>query len=91
MAEVRHLSIVGMVQGVGFRAAFLRQAQSRDLGGWVRNRRDGSVEAMIAGEAEAVAGMIAWARRGPPGSRVDQVAVELGSGAYAGFQLRPSE
>ncbi len=91
MAEVRRLSITGMVQGVGFRAAFHREAQRRDLGGWVRNRRDGSVEAVIAGDDEAVAAMIAWARRGPPGSRVDLVSVELGSGAYDGFQLRPTE
>ena len=89
--EVRRLLVTGIVQGVGYRAAFLREAQRRDLGGWVRNRRDGSVEAMIAGSDEAVADMIAWARRGPPGGRVDHVAVEPGSGTHDGFAMRPTE
>ncbi|HMX15371.1 MAG TPA: acylphosphatase [Rhodocyclaceae bacterium] len=89
--DVRRLVVTGIVQGVGYRAAFLREAERRDLTGWVRNRRDGSVEAMIAGSDEAVAGMIAWARRGPPGSRVDHVAVEFGHGSFDRFSLRSTE
>jgi acylphosphatase len=87
---VRHLVIHGRVQGVGFRASLAWEAQKQGITGWVRNRRDGTVEAMIAGSDEAVAAMIAWARRGPPGARVDRVEVELGSGDYSGFEQLPT-
>ncbi|MCX8018593.1 MAG: acylphosphatase, partial [Rhodocyclaceae bacterium] len=55
---------------------------------WVRNRSDGSVEAMVAGTAEQIAAIINWARRGPPAARVDHVAVELGAGEFASFEQR---
>jgi acylphosphatase len=71
----KHLSITGIVQGVGYRASFMAQAQALRLSGWVRNRRDGSVEAVVAGDAAGVDEIIAWARQGPPGARVDGVAV----------------
>lgn len=77
LAEARHLVISGRVQGVGFRFAMTREAMRLGLAGWVRNCRNGTVEALIAGPAEAVAGMLAWARRGPPPARVEQVAVAL--------------
>jgi acylphosphatase len=68
-----HLSIHGLVQGVGFRDALGLQAQERGLDGWVRNRRDGSVEALIRGEANAVEALIRWARHGPPAARVQRL------------------
>ena len=71
----KHLNIIGMVQGVGYRASFEAQARALRLSGWVRNRLDGSVEAMVCGEAEALMKMIEWARRGPPSARVSDVAV----------------
>ena len=86
----RHLVIHGRVQGVGFRASLAWEAQREGVTGWVRNRRDGTVEAMICGSDEAVATMIAWARRGPPGARVDRVEVELGSGEFSGFEQYPT-
>ena len=67
------LSIVGRVQGVGFRAWAVDEAMRRNLRGWVRNRRDGSVEALIIGQADAVAAMAAACRRGPPLAAVDTV------------------
>jgi acylphosphatase len=73
MTTTRHLRISGRVQGVGYRDALRRQALARGLSGWVRNRLDGSVEAVLQGDAPSVEQVIAWARRGPPASRVDRV------------------
>ena len=69
-----HLRIVGRVQGVGYRASFEAQARALRLAGWVRNRIDGSVEATVRGDLDAVEKIIAWARRGPPASQVQEVA-----------------
>ena len=69
----RHLSIDGRVQGVGFRWALQAEASRLGLCGWVRNRLDGSVEALACGDAEAVEALTAWAYRGPPAARVDRV------------------
>ncbi|MBE0621079.1 MAG: acylphosphatase [Burkholderiales bacterium] len=88
---VRHLDIFGQVQGVGFRYHFMEQAQALNLTGWVRNRRAGSVEAMIAGTPEAVESLIAWARLGPPAARVERVEVSATEGAFASFELRPTQ
>ena len=68
--------ISGRVQGVCFRIWTVEQAHALKLDGWVRNRRDGSVEAVFSGSAEAVAGMIAACRRGPSSARVDAVQDE---------------
>ena len=73
---IRHVTIRGRVQGVGYRYFVEREAQSRDLEGWVRNRRDGSVEAVFSGPAEAVTGMIAACRRGPSSARVEALQDE---------------
>lgn len=93
--EARHLVIRGRVQGVGFRYHMAREAARLNLRGWVRNRFDGTVEAVVAGSAEAVAAMLVWTRQGPPLARVEQVAVELAPAAEAdellaagGFQQR---
>ena len=71
--SIRQLAIRGRVQGVGYRAWVEDEAAARNLQGWVRNRRDGSVEAVFAGSAEVVNGMIAACRRGPSSARVDAV------------------
>ena len=73
---IRHVTINGRVQGVGYRYFVEQAARSRDLEGWVRNRRDGSVEAVFAGPAEAVTAMIAACRRGPSSARVEAVRDE---------------
>jgi acylphosphatase len=75
---IRHVTISGRVQGVGYRAWVDEQAVSRGLEGWVRNRRDGSVEAVFAGPEDVVAEMITACRRGPRSARVD--AVQTGGG-----------
>ena len=65
--------ISGRVQGVFFRASCAEEAARRGIGGWVRNRYDGSVEAAFEGETDAVDRMIAWCREGPRGASVTQV------------------
>lgn len=70
---IRHALIRGRVQGVGFRAWTEYTALERGLEGWVRNRRDGAVEAMFAGLEETVVAMIAACNEGPPGARVDTI------------------
>lgn len=88
--EIRHLIISGRVQGVWFRGSMVQEACRLGVMGWVRNRADGSVEAMVAGTAEQVAAIMNWARRGPPNAMVEHVAVEPGSGTFNGFEQRMS-
>ena len=73
---IRQVVIRGRVQGVGYRAWVEHQARVSRLGGWVRNRRDGSVEALFAGPEDVVAAMIAACHRGPPSARVETVTDE---------------
>jgi acylphosphatase len=94
---VRHLVIRGHVQGVGYRAWVERMALTRDIQGWVRNRIDGSVEAVFAGPPEDVAAMIALCRRGPAGARVAAIderdaSPDLLKRCYAGerFSVLPT-
>jgi acylphosphatase len=87
----KQLLIAGRVQGVGFRFYMERKARELGVTGWVRNRRDGSVEAVVQGTAGAVEAMIAWARRGPPSAVVAEVRVTDASGDYAAFDTRPTE
>lgn len=86
-----HFLVTGRVQGVGYRAFVEREALHLGLRGWVRNRRDGSVEAVLQGSPEAVEHMLALCRKGPPASRVDGVeTVGEGVGALFGFEVRPT-
>ena len=87
---ILHVTIRGRVQGVGYRAWVEHQARNRDLEGWVRNRRDGSVEALFAGPANVVADLVARCRRGPSTARVEAVAEEP-TGPEALNLRRPGE
>ena len=87
----RRLTIRGRVQGVGFRYALADEARARKLSGWVRNRRDGSVEAVVAGPEADVEAVIAWAHRGPPGARVSAVAVEPATTDVRDFEIVTSD
>jgi acylphosphatase len=83
--------ITGTVQGVWFRAWTVQEATARKLDGWVRNRRDGSVEAVFAGPADVVDDMLKACRRGPEAARVANVAVtEEGQAPQAGFRKLPT-
>jgi acylphosphatase len=76
---IRHVTVRGRVQGVGYRAWVEHQAIAHDLEGWVRNRRDGSVEAVFAGPEDVVSKVIASCRRGPSSARVDALRDEAGN------------
>lgn len=85
------LRIEGRVQGVGYRAFVERVAATHGVDGWVRNRRDGGVEAVASGAATAVAAMIAACEKGPPGGRVDMVKVLDEAATVApGFVVLPT-
>ena len=78
---IRHIIVRGVVQGVGYRAFVEHEARRRSLHGWVRNRRDGSVEAVFAGPRAVVEAMIEACRRGPFSARVDALDHRDGSDA----------
>ena len=69
-----HLLITGRVQGVGFRFSMCEAALGHGARGWVRNRRDGRVEAVVDGDETAIAAMLRWAQRGPRTAHVQHVA-----------------
>ncbi len=79
--RIVHVVIRGRVQGVGFRAWTQHQAQLRGIEGWVRNRRDGAVEAILSGREDAVEAMLDACREGPSTGRVEDVEVSAGDGA----------
>lgn len=81
------LVIHGRVQGVFFRDSMRREAQALGIAGWVRNRNDGTVEAVVQGERAAVDAIVRWARRGPEHARVERVETEPGEGGYTGFEI----
>lgn len=84
------LIVQGRVQGVAFRVSACGEARRLRLGGWVRNREDGSVEAVAEGPQDAVQAFVAWCRRGPPAAEVSNVAVTYteATGGLAGFNVR---
>lgn len=88
----RQLRILGQVQGVGYRDALRHEAERLGVTGWVRNCRDGTVEAVVQGAPERVEQLIAWARRGPPAARVDDLRVADDGDAhrYTRFERRPT-
>jgi acylphosphatase len=90
--ECRLFRVEGRVQGVGFREACVLRARMLGLTGYVRNRRDGSVQVMLQGPADAVARMQAWLHEGPPLARVDRVTVSSAPVAvFESFERRPTE
>jgi acylphosphatase len=94
MNVTHYLRIRGRVQGVGFREALRREALARGCSGWVRNRRDGSVEAVVQGDASQVQALIAWARRGPAAAEVTELVTSPAEGElarpYTGFDWLPT-
>ncbi len=87
---VRRLVIEGRVQGVGFRYALADEARELGLCGWVRNCRDGKVEAIVAGSMQNVDTIIAWSHKGPPAAKVTAVNVEPAAGDFTGFDIAPT-
>ena len=90
MDNVRaHAIIVGIVQGVFFRAHTQQEARRWGVAGWVRNRYDGTVEAVFEGKREAVEAVITWCHSGPPHASVDKVMVtwEDYTGVFSGFSV----
>ena len=85
----RRVIVHGRVQGVFFRDTMRRQAQQRGVSGWVRNNRDGTVEAVFEGEPDAVAGMVDWCSQGPRSAEVESVdeSTEEPEG-LSGFKIR---
>ena len=91
--QARQVRMRGLVQGVGFREACMRHARAQGVAGWVRNRLDGSVEALLQGTPTQLDAMCAWLRDGVRGARVtamDADAVPLPSPPLAGFERRPT-
>ena len=89
--DARRLIIHGLVQGVGYRYSMARAALALGATGWVRNHRDGTVEALICGEADVLAALIHWSRSGPPDARVSRVDVERAEDpGIPGFEQRPT-
>ena len=84
----RRLAIRGVVQGVGFRESMRREAERIGVAGWVCNRIDGSVEAVVHGSPAQVEAITAWAHRGPRSARVDAVEVSHADGVFEGFETR---
>jgi acylphosphatase len=87
---IRRVVVRGRVQGVGYRAWVDHHARRLGLQGWVRNRRDGSVEAVFEGAEDVVVNMIVSCRSGPPSARVDEVAEEQAHAEVSG-QRHPGE
>ena len=82
-----HLVIHGRVQGVFFRDSMRREAQRLAVAGWVRNRSDGAVEAVVHSESAAVDAIVRWARCGPEHAQEERVDIEPAEGAYTGFEI----
>ncbi|MEH3089276.1 MAG: acylphosphatase [Microbacterium arborescens] len=84
-----HVIVGGRVQGVGYRYSLRLEAERAGVAGWVRNRSDGSVEAVLEGTDAAVDDVLAWMAGGPPGAHVDGAQVtDVDSAAMRGFEVR---
>lgn len=83
-----HLLMHGRVQGVWYRDSMRREALRLGVNGWCRNCSDGTVEAMVQGDAAAVDALLAWAHRGPELAQVTRVDVTEGSGSFEDFAVR---
>lgn len=81
------LVIHGRVQGVFFRDSMRGEAQRLGIGGWVRNRNDGTVEAAVHGKSAAVDAIVQWAHRGPQHARVERVDIAQDEGSYNNFDV----
>jgi acylphosphatase len=90
MGATQHLIVTGAVQGVGYRQFLRQNAIKLGCTGWVRNRADGTVEAVINGTSNAVAQLLEKARHGPRFARVDAIAVTSAEGSFAQFEIRPT-
>lgn len=90
MKKRAHVYVSGRVQGVFFRATTRDEARKRGVKGWVKNLRDGRVEAVFEGEEESVQEMIDFCREGSSSARVKDVEVEWGKyrGDFSGFEIR---
>lgn len=89
--KARLLRIGGRVQGVGFRDWLLHEARRHGISGWVRNRADGTVEALLAGEEDALNAVLTACRRGPTLARVESIDEQFADPpAEPGFQKRAS-
>lgn len=82
-----HLIIFGRVQGVFFRDSMRGEAQRLGITGWVRNRSDGTVEAVVQSEPDAVDAVVRWVQRGPQHAQVERVDIESDEGSYTGFEV----
>ncbi len=82
-----YLVVHGRVQGVCFRASMAREARNRSVAGWVRNRVDGTVEAVVHGLTADVDGMVRWAERGPEYAYVERLEVREAEGSYRDFEV----
>ena len=89
-AVTRRLVIRGRVQGVFFRESMRIEADRLGVAGWVCNRRDGTVEAIVHGAPGAVERITEWARRGPADAEVSSVEVSEAAGTFARFEKRPT-
>ena len=90
MILTRHLIISGRVQGVWYRESMRLEAERLGVTGWVRNRDDGAVEAVVQGEDEVLAAIIDWCWKGPPAARVEHIAITPAEGEFGAFERRPS-
>jgi len=92
MAELVRARVIisGRVHGVFFRMETLEKAEKSGVSGWVKNKHDGTVEAVFEGEKALVDTVIHWCRQGPPASRVDNVKLEWEpfTGEFSGFTIR---
>ena len=86
----RRLVIHGRVQGVFFRESMRLEAERLGIAGWVCNRRDGTVEAVVHGPAEVVERITRWAHHGPADAHVTAVDVEAAQGTFERFEKRPT-